>query len=213
MRYLHLLPVGAALLASAIACREAGKARAAPDSSRSKPTEVSSSDQLLLATVKTALPPPGITPVDLPEPGSAGAKSLADYCAQCHNLPSPSMHSATDWPSVVRRMWLRMDRLPATLNIRIPDEGTRVQMVGYLTSNALQVSGSTLPPGLGREEFAMICSRCHSLPDPRVHSTKDWLTVFMRMERNMERMNVRPPTPEETSRILTYLQSPATSRR
>jgi hypothetical protein len=211
MRYLHLLPV-AAFIASGIACRATSKTPAPPDSS-SKPTEVSSNDQFLLATVKTALPPPGITPVDLPEPGSTGAKSLADYCAQCHNLPSPSMHSATDWPSVVRRMWLRMDRLPVTLNIRIPDEGTRVLMVGYLTSNALQVSGSTLPPGLGREEFAMICSRCHALPDPRVHSTKDWLTVFMRMERNMERMNVRPPTPEETSRILTYLQSPSTSRR
>ena len=55
--------------------------------------------------------------------------------------------------------------------------------------------------------FATICSRCHALPDPRVHSPQDWLTVYLRMEQNMERMNVSPATQAETAQILAYLQS------
>lgn len=80
-------------------------------------------------------------------------------------------------------------------------------MLAYLTANALQVSGASLPEGPGRAEFSEVCSRCHTLPDPKVHSSQDWLAVFLRMERNMERMNVKPPTKEETSAILSYLQN------
>jgi putative ABC transport system substrate-binding protein len=146
--------------------------------------------------------------VDLPDPGSPGANLMATYCAQCHNLPSPAMHSATDWPSVVRRMWLRMERLPVGLNVQVPDEGGRATMLTYLTTNALKVSGSNLPPGRGRAEFAQMCSRCHALPDPRVHSAQDWLAVYLRMERNMERMKVSAPSQAQAGEILTYLQNP-----
>lgn len=37
--------------------------------------------------------PPGIEPEDLPETDSTGAKLIVRYCTQCHNLPSPSMHT------------------------------------------------------------------------------------------------------------------------
>ena len=163
-------------------------------------------DELILETAKVGLPPAGITAADLPEPDAAGAKLVGTYCAQCHDLPSPAMHSATDWPSVVRRMWLRMDRLPESLHVAVPDQGDRNTMLTYLTGNALKVSGDNLPPGRGRAEFAMICSRCHALPDPRVHSAQDWLAVFLRMERNMERMKVSPPTKTQGEEILAYLQ-------
>jgi mono/diheme cytochrome c family protein len=202
------LVIAAALTVCVIGCRKSPRVSSATtDKSTAAPSDFSPNDQLILAAVRIALPPPGITPGDLPEPGSAGAVSVSTYCAQCHNLPSPSMHSATDWPGVVRRMWLRMDRLPSSFNIQAPDEGTRAQMVAYLTANALQVSGSSLPPGPGRQEFAQSCSRCHALPDIRVHSPRDWLSVFMRMERNMERMNVQPLTKDEASKVLTYLQN------
>jgi cytochrome c5 len=82
-------------------------------------------------------------------------------------------------------------------------------MLDYLTANALKVSGATLPAGRGREAFAEICSRCHALPDPRVHSSADWPTVFARMEQNMIRMQVPPPTREQTSDLLLYLQTVA----
>ncbi len=170
-------------------------------------TAATPADQLLLAATKIALPPPGITGADLPDPHSTGAEAVATYCAQCHNLPAPTMHSATDWPGVVRRMWLRMDMLPSSLNIAVPDQGARAAILSYLMDHALQVSGANLPAGEGREDFALICSRCHALPDPRVHASQDWLAVFRRMETNMQRMRVTPPTPEQTRQILSYLQA------
>ena len=166
-----------------------------------------SQEQLLLATAKVALPPEGIAPADLPDPSSSEAQLVAKHCAQCHALPLPAMHSAADWPSIVRRMWLRMDRLPDSLELSIPELGERVALLRYLTDNALRVSGASLPPGAGRETYAVACSRCHALPDPWIHSPQDWPAVFMRMERNMERMDVTPVTQAEASEILLYLES------
>jgi cytochrome c5 len=167
----------------------------------------SRSDSLLLFSAKIALPPEGFSPADLPDANSVGAGLLAKYCAQCHALPTPTAHSATDWPRVVRRMWLRMDRLPEGLGVQTPLVGERAQLLNYLTTYALVVSGGTLRPGKGRDDFAKVCSRCHALPDPQVHSPQDWVAVFQRMERNMGRMQVSPPTAEESEGILTYLQS------
>lgn len=166
-------------------------------------------DELLLAAANVALPPPGITASDLPEPNSMGAKLVATYCGQCHNMPTPQMHSATDWPGVARRMWLRMGLLSPSLGVKVPTMADRFAMLDYLTANALKVSGATLPAGRGREAFAEICSRCHALPDPRVHSSADWPTVFARMEQNMIRMQVPPPTRDQTSDLLLYLQTVA----
>lgn len=164
-------------------------------------------DERLLAAANIALPPPGVTAADLPEPNSKAAQFIGQYCAQCHNLPTPAMHSATDWPSIVRRMWLRMEWLPPTLGVKVPTMAERFAMLDYVTANALKVSAANLPPGPGRETFQLVCSRCHALPDPRVHSPADWPAVFSRMQQNMERMKVAPLTRSETSDILLYLQS------
>jgi hypothetical protein len=109
-------------------------------------------------------------------------------------------------------MWLRMDRLPDSLGIQTSDEGQRGTMLNYLMANALRVSGAELPPGRGREDFALICSRCHALPDIKVHASGDWPSVFLRMEQNMERMNVSLPNQEQTGNILLYLQEVARTR-
>jgi hypothetical protein len=85
-------------------------------------------------------------------------------------------------------------------------------VLNYLTTNALRTSGTQLPPGQGREDFALICSRCHALPDVQIHSSGDWPSVFLRMERNMERMNVSRPNQEQTGNILLYLQEVARTR-
>jgi hypothetical protein len=102
-----------------------------------------------------------------------------------------------------------MDRLPASMAIRAPDEGDRGGLLNYLMANGLMVSGAELPAGAGRQDFAVVCSRCHALPDIRNHPARDWPAVFQRMERNMERMNVAPPTSNQTSQILLYLQGVA----
>lgn len=197
-----------------LGCRTSAGTRAAGavQAADTPPTTLARSDALILASAKIALPPPGIAQADLPEPESHAAALVAQYCTQCHELPSPAMHSATDWPRVVRRMWLRMDRLPDSLGIQAPDEGDRGAVLSYLMSNGLMVSGTELPKGAGREEFAVVCSRCHALPDIRNHSARDWPAVFQRMERNMERMNVMPPTSDQTSHILLYLQAVAQPR-
>jgi len=168
---------------------------------------LSRSDQLLLAAAKVALPPPGLAVGDLPDPTSQGALLEMRYCAQCHSLPAPTAHSATDWPSVARRMWLRMDWLPPSLGVQVPTGAQRFTILTYLLANSLKVSGSVLPAGKGRDTFSAVCSQCHALPDPRVHSPQDWPTVYARMERNMERMQVQPPSANQTGDILLYLQS------
>jgi cytochrome c5 len=109
-------------------------------------------------------------------------------------------------------MWLRMDALQSTRGIHAPSPAERVAMLEYLAQHALRVSGTNLPPGAGREVFSEACSRCHGLPDPRVHSAQDWPAVFQRMERNMTRMKVAPFTREQTTSILLYLQNGASQR-
>jgi cytochrome c5 len=192
-------------------CRSTKPAQEATDVAATA-AGLSQSDQLLLAAAKVALPPSGIAPGDLPDPQSQGAQVLVMYCSQCHALPVPTAHSATDWPSVARRMWLRMDFLPASLGVRVPTAADRYTVLTYLTTNALKISGSVLPAGRGRDEFATVCSQCHALPDPRVHSAQDWPTVYARMERNMERMQVKPPGGTVGTDILVYLQTVAGRR-
>ena len=203
---MRALLVGA--LGSLAACRPAP---APPPDSATGGHGLNRQDELLLAAANIALPPPDVKPGDLPEPNSQGAQLVVQYCAQCHNLPAPVMHSATDWPGIARRMWLRMEWLPPTLGVKVPTMAERFAMLDYLNANALRVSAANLPPGQGRETFELVCSRCHALPDPRVHSPADWPTVFSRMQRNMERMKVAPLTGVQTSDILLYLQS--TGRR
>lgn len=173
---------------------------------------LSRADHLLLAAAKVALPPPGLAAGDLPDPSSRDAQLVITYCGQCHGLPSPMAHSATDWPSVARRMWLRMEMLPESLGIKTPTPSERGLILSYLLANSLKVSGAVLPAGKGRDEFAVVCNQCHALPDPRVHSADDWPAVYARMERNMERMQVKAPGGTVGTDILLYLQTVAGRR-
>lgn len=169
-------------------------------------------ERRLLVAATIALPPAGLAPDSLPDPTQPGARMLAQYCVQCHALPSPAMHGAVDWPSVARRMWARIDKMRGDLGIATPSMAERSQLLNYLTSHALRVP-ENLPAGAGRAQFEETCSRCHVLPDPRIHSAPDWPVVVMRMERNMERMKVSGVTPEVAQRILGYLQMASAAPR
>ncbi len=212
MAYRHAATVATLVMVGVAACRESPRA-AATSGAAATVAPLTRSDQLVLAAASIGLPPAGLAPGDLPQPTSARAQLVVKYCAQCHALPAPTAHSATDWPGVARRMWLRMEWLPESLRVKVPSNAERYEILQYLTVNALKVSGSVLPEGRGREAFALICSRCHALPDPRVHSRVDWAIVFARMERNMERMKVAPPTGQQTEEILYYLQNQTGVRR
>jgi cytochrome c2 len=163
-------------------------------------------EQRLLRAATIALPPEGLVAESLPDPTSQGARVLSQFCTQCHSLPSPAMHGAVDWPSVARRMWVRIDMMHGELGIRSPQEGDRTQLLNYLTSHALPVA-QHLPAGAGRETFQTVCSRCHQLPDPKTHAGPDWPGVIMRMERNMEHMKVRGMTNDESQTIIGYLRT------
>lgn len=163
-------------------------------------------DELLLASAKVALPPPGITLDELPDADSSGARLLGTYCIACHQLPSPSIHSRVDWPSVLRRMWLRMGRLPEELAVPVPETAERMLMMNYVLDNALRVIDTDLPAGPGRERFTGTCARCHALPDPTQHSPEDWVAVVFRMMDNMDNMLGERLSEVERGRIITYLQ-------
>jgi cytochrome c5 len=194
--------------AGGLACGEPPRGAAAP------PAQVlTRGDRLLLAAATIALPPDWIGPTDLPQPGSRGAKLVVAYCRQCHALPTPKAHGATDWAVVVRRMWLRMEGLPESLRVEVPSQSDRSDILEYLTTNALKVGGTPPPPGKGREAFLATCSRCHAAPDPGLHSKEEWPVVMARVERNMKRMNVATPTGLESEDILSYLQSVAGPKR
>lgn len=169
-------------------------------------------DDLLLASSKVALPPPGVLPEHLPDPGSEGAELVQRYCTACHELATPRAHSRTDWPRVTRRMWLRIDGLEAGFGVPVPTSAERLLILRYLIDNALAVSNTTLPPGPGRSLFGTTCGRCHELPDPTHHSYEEWVVVARRMMDRMQTMLGATLTPEEYSQILLYLETTSGSR-
>ncbi len=165
------------------------------------------SEELLLASALVALPPAGFTAADLPDPESDGAQHVAGYCATCHTLPSPASHSATDWPGVLRRMWLRIERLDPSFDVPVPNGGERMVMAEYLVNNALQVRRADLPRGVGRNLFVAQCGRCHELPDPAQHTPDDWAGVVRRMQGHMEPMLGEFMTQADSRQITAYLQT------
>ena len=178
----------------------------------------------MISSIGTGLPPQDFQTSDLPEAQSYGAAMLQVYCEQCHWLPSPQMHSATEWPLLVRRMLLRsrtvQDRLggPATRSlvgswmidiikkVGVPAPAQQDSLVAYLQRNALPVAGAG---EIGRSAeallFAQLCSVCHETPSPRAHDATEWPEVVQRMQSNMAKMDVRPLTAAEADSITAFL--------
>lgn len=156
--------------------------------------------------------PPGIRPQDLPEPESQGAKLLSTYCAQCHHLPSPRMHTAEDWPRVAGRMLMR-ERMMAgmrgmMMQVKAPSSQEDGELLQYLKSHALQrlASGPVpAPDSMGAALFQQTCAQCHALPDPKQHAASEWAGVVERMRQNMIAMGRREITDGEAKEITAYL--------
>lgn len=201
------LMVALVVLAGCAQPQPSGQASAASDTTHGLPVI----QQRLLEAANIALPP-GVVPESLPEPTSQGAKVLAQYCTQCHALPSPNMHGPVDWPGVTRRMWVRIDMMAGALGIQTPSTSERSVLLAYLQKNALKVA-ENLPAGAGKETFVAVCSRCHALADPRVHSAPDWPVVVMRMEKNMEKMRVSGVSRPQAEAIVAYLQGASARKR
>ena len=159
--------------------------------------------------------PPEIEAKDLPEPNSPAAKLLIRYCTQCHNLPSPLMKAAEEWPLVEARMISRMEMMSGTkgmmkgmMDMQAPAAEEEKELLVYLQRNALRpASLETLgPPDTpGLALFQKTCSQCHALPDPGLHTANEWPGVVERMRKNMEIMGKPVITDQEGDEITGYL--------
>ena len=75
---------------------------------------------------------PGAKP--LPEPSSQGAKLVATYCVQCHAAPQPSLHTASEWSSVIQRMQAHINGgMPG---IKTPTGQEMKAILAYMQKNA-----------------------------------------------------------------------------
>ncbi len=166
--------------------------------------------------------PPGIDPALLPTPTSEGAKLLNLYCAQCHNLPGPGMHTAREWPPVVDRMNRRMRMMSGRGmmgmmmgRVEAPSESELQELVNYLQVHAQIPIDTTRYPELdtpaGRA-FHTACSRCHALPDPQQHTTDEWPGVVARMKQNMVAMGKSVPDEASIGEIVQFLQRHASKQ-
>ena len=157
--------------------------------------------------------PPGITPQNLPEPDSRGAKLLSTYCSQCHNLPSPQMHTAEDWSRVVGRMLMRERMMTGMrgmmMQVKAPssqEEGTLLQYLQQHAMRALVPGTVLMPDSLGAALFQQTCAQCHALPDPKQHTALEWTAVVKRMQENVKSMGRREVTDQEAKDITAYLE-------
>ncbi|HFD86387.1 MAG TPA: hypothetical protein ENJ35_01790 [Gammaproteobacteria bacterium] len=162
--------------------------------------------------------PPGIESNKLPDPQSSGAKLLAQYCTQCHDLPSPGMHSAQAWPSVVERMNQRMQMMSGRNMmgmmhaIDAPTERELETVMAYLQKQAQKPIDRSQYEDLNSmagQSFDKTCSQCHALPDPKQHTIEEWSAVVQRMKQNMRLMGKSVPDEETIESILEYLQKHA----
>ncbi len=153
--------------------------------------------------------PPGIDPALLPEPRSSGAQVLQRYCVQCHNLPGPGLHTATEWPAVLARMNARMQMMQGMMHLEAPTPTEQAALLEYLRKYATRPIDRSAYPDLhepaGRS-FRSVCSQCHALPDPRQHTARQWPKVVERMKRNMLAMGKGVPGDAETKAITEFLQ-------
>ena len=160
--------------------------------------------------------PPGIDPALLPLPDSAGAQLLTRYCAQCHNLPGPGMHTAREWPPVVERMNRRMQMMSGhgmmgmmMGGVEAPSEKELQELIAYLQRHAQTPIDTTQYPDLdtpaGRS-FQETCAKCHALPDPEQHTQTEWPPVVARMKQNIIAMHKPVPNEQVMKEIVMFLQ-------
>ncbi len=85
--------------------------------------------------------PSGIRPEDLPDRDSSGARLVARFCSQCHDIPSPALHTAQEWPQTASRMFSRMSMMSGMPMMRgtgmeAPSTAQQKEIVEYLSRNA-----------------------------------------------------------------------------
>jgi len=170
--------------------------------------------------------PSGVAASQLPAPDSRGAQLTARYCSQCHGIPSPANHSASDWVPIMRRMMLRMERSASMsqmmgrgmmgrnmpmgmMGAAVPTPPEERDILAYLQNHALKsIPEEELPESSGSAAtlYKRTCSRCHALPNPAVYTPGQWPAVVSRMRQYMQPSGVPGISDEQAQTIIKYLQ-------
>ena len=206
----------AALLAATIGCDSAAaQQRLAAADGVEDGIAGAETRSTMKAIMGGVLPPPS-NPSQLPEPDSAGAQLLQTYCVQCHGLPGPGLHAAQEWPQVVSRMVERMERLSENervmRHVTVPSSRQVATLTDYLQRHAFAVLDPADYPDLDTpagQTFAQVCSGCHAVPDPKLHSVEQWREVVLRMRENMHILGMEDPGSDALAKVIAYLQSHA----
>jgi len=162
----------------------------------------------LCTTYPEKMPPGIIEASQLLNPSSTGVVLMQKYCEQCHYLPGPGRHTASEWPVLLKQMNLLMDVSNRFGNlmgkIETPTESEREIIRDYLVSNALQPL-EPIPEAIKGDAYERHCGSCHALPDPKQHTPAEWPQVIQRMLRSMPVMKYSPPDGAELKAIEDYL--------
>lgn len=178
--------------------------------------------------------PPSVSPAELPEPRSEGARLAARFCVQCHYLPSPQMHTAARWTPIVKRMVWRMQgkgNLGPVMKEMMADVAAPSAEEAEILTAYLQQHGQReidpAHPALRAEAgqmFSIACSQCHALPDPQRYTAQEWPAVVERMRGHMAwvntvvgvrelRTNPELRTDEILALLQRYARKPGTTSR
>ena len=155
--------------------------------------------------------PVGINPDALPDAQGHGATLLTIYCVQCHDLPTPSMHTADEWHAVLERMDKHIQKRRGGMLSRVamPSRKDWDDLHAYLADNGQQPLDSSQYDDLDSEAgqaFTSTCSQCHAAPDPSQHLAREWPRIVLRMKYNMESAGKPVPDASTTELIVGYLQ-------
>jgi cytochrome c5 len=156
--------------------------------------------------------PKGLNPEALPDANSRGATLLTLYCVQCHDMPTPSMHTAQEWATVADRMEKEMQKRRGGVLIRVmmPPEKDWQILRTYLTDNAQksidknQYADLDTPAG---KAFESTCSQCHAAPDPAQHSPNEWARIVLRMKNNIVAAGKEMPDDKTVELINDFLKA------
>ena len=182
----------------------------------------------LIASLGTGLPPASYRLEDLPEQGSRAVGLQQAYCLQCHGVSSPRMHSAEEWPTLIRRMLMRASALDSRLggprSEEMVDEmlmaGLRTavlppaedvdSLVAYFQRNAFPAAAqSEIPDTPEAALYVEKCSACHETPSPTAHGPEDAQALVARMSAMMAMLGMEQLTAEDQSRLVAFMQQSA----
>lgn len=152
--------------------------------------------------------PPGLAATNLPDYGSREVSLLSKYCTQCHAIPGPGMHTQDDWPQVIGRMNQYMQTMHS-FHVKVPTYDEIQSIQNYLQKYAQVAMEKSQYPDLDTPEgiaFLQACSRCHSAPDPKQHSSEEWPAVVQRMMHNMKVMRKVVPDQKQMDMVTAFLQ-------